>query len=206
MFLVLFFLVTGASTIYAAPSFNLDFYNVTNWDKGEMDTGKTMLLPVNYQGNILIDLYLSSGPGEVNDLSSGLIGYTLNFSWLSSLLTYSGAAFAVPSPYFNAGRTSSAVPGVVTIDALCFSGYPSTRDILLGTISLSMNQDAVGTSPLILSVLDAGGANVMLANGDVLDYLLPQTLGTISNVPIPGAIWLLGSGLLGLIGLRRKNS
>ena len=28
---------------------------------------------------------------------------------------------------------------------------------------------------------------------------------TISQVPIPGAIWLLGSGLLGIIGLRRKR-
>jgi hypothetical protein len=25
-----------------------------------------------------------------------------------------------------------------------------------------------------------------------------------SSVPIPGAVWLLGSGLLGLIGLKRK--
>jgi hypothetical protein len=25
-------------------------------------------------------------------------------------------------------------------------------------------------------------------------------------VPIPGAVWLLGSGLLGLIGIRRRNS
>jgi len=27
-----------------------------------------------------------------------------------------------------------------------------------------------------------------------------------SNVPLPGAVWLLGSGLMGLIGLRRKLS
>ncbi|QJB55368.1 hypothetical protein [Pseudodesulfovibrio sp. zrk46] len=29
-------------------------------------------------------------------------------------------------------------------------------------------------------------------------------LGTTAPTPIPGAIWLLGSGLLGLVGLRRK--
>lgn len=28
---------------------------------------------------------------------------------------------------------------------------------------------------------------------------------TFSKTPIPGAVWLLGSGLLGLIGLRRRN-
>ena len=27
-----------------------------------------------------------------------------------------------------------------------------------------------------------------------------------SNVPIPGAVWLLGSGLLGLVGIRRKKA
>jgi hypothetical protein len=27
---------------------------------------------------------------------------------------------------------------------------------------------------------------------------------TVSEVPIPGAVWLLGSGLIGIIGFRRK--
>lgn len=51
-------------------------------------------------------------------------------------------------------------------------------------------------------------------NGDALNYLAIITIDadgtlTISNVlptPVPGALWLLGSGLLGLLGLRRKNA
>lgn len=35
------------------------------------------------------------------------------------------------------------------------------------------------------------------ANGYIVEYVAP--------VPIPGAIWLLGSGLAGLIGARRKK-
>ena len=32
-----------------------------------------------------------------------------------------------------------------------------------------------------------------------------DAIGVMNAVPIPGAVWLLGSGLLGLIGIRRKN-
>ncbi len=52
--------------------------------------------------------------------------------------------------------------------------------------------------------------------GNTIDFVVGQGAGgafyygstpldaTITTVPIPGAIWLLGSGLLGLSGLRRK--
>ncbi len=30
--------------------------------------------------------------------------------------------------------------------------------------------------------------------------------GNVSAVPIPGALWLLGSGLLGLLGIKRRQS
>ncbi len=32
-----------------------------------------------------------------------------------------------------------------------------------------------------------------------------DAIGVMNAVPIPGAVWLLGSGLLGLIGIRRRN-
>ncbi|MBN1906187.1 MAG: VPLPA-CTERM sorting domain-containing protein [Deltaproteobacteria bacterium] len=33
-----------------------------------------------------------------------------------------------------------------------------------------------------------------------------EALGVINAVPIPGAIWLLGSGIIGLLGIRRRKS
>ncbi len=33
-----------------------------------------------------------------------------------------------------------------------------------------------------------------------------EAVGAINAVPIPGAVWLLGTGLLGLIGIRRKSA
>lgn len=40
--------------------------------------------------------------------------------------------------------------------------------------------------------------------GDYGDYQITFT-GDVSVVPIPGAIWLLGSGLLGLIGIKKRK-
>jgi hypothetical protein len=37
-------------------------------------------------------------------------------------------------------------------------------------------------------------------------YYTTSLTSPVSPVPIPGAVWLLGSGLLGLMGLRRKYS
>ena len=59
----------------------------------------------------------------------------------------------------------------------------TSLDFLAGDIIVGFNDDGSHTDHL-----------------DLVVALRP------SNVPIPGAIWLLGSGLLGLVGIRRRNS
>ncbi|MCX5804460.1 MAG: VPLPA-CTERM sorting domain-containing protein [Proteobacteria bacterium] len=65
-------------------------------------------------------------------------------------------------------------------------------------------QDPTGFIPLSgTTQLNQGSENYdvrFYAIGDGIPYELP------SNVPIPTAVWLLGSGLIGLVGLRRKIS
>ena len=41
-------------------------------------------------------------------------------------------------------------------------------------------------------------------DGDRLDLVIALR-GDTNEVPVPGAIWLLGSGLLGLVGVRRRR-
>ena len=37
-------------------------------------------------------------------------------------------------------------------------------------------------------------------------FVAPGDIGALSAVPVPGAVWLLGSGVMGLLGLRRRKA
>ena len=62
----------------------------------------------------------------------------------------------------------------------------------------------------LLLILDSGtlsGASLQWMfqkSDDAWTGFATSPLVQISNVPIPGAIWLLGSGLIGIVGIRRK--
>ncbi|MCK4822507.1 DUF4465 domain-containing protein, partial [bacterium] len=57
---------------------------------------------------------------------------------------------------------------------------------------------------------DVIGLQFALSSSDVGQWGMNTpayfALDDVTTVPIPGAVWLLGSGLLGLIGIRRKTS
>ena len=42
--------------------------------------------------------------------------------------------------------------------------------------------------------------------GGTWDYSLTFNVEEVSSVPIPSAVWLFGSGLIGLIGLARRKT
>ena len=87
--------------------------------------------------------------------------------------------------------------------------YGIASPMLLGNITFEY--EAPGQSALTIFDTDNGGtyADFALAGdfaGQDLDDQIADGLqiGGINNVPIPAAVWLLGSGLIGLVGLRRK--
>ena len=49
------------------------------------------------------------------------------------------------------------------------------------------------------------GINAIMWFGSLPDYADDQLDIPFATVPIPGAVWLLGSGLMGLLGIRRKQ-
>lgn len=72
----------------------------------------------------------------------------------------------------------------------------------------SNNYDYVGinasTSYPWFTFLDYEGEG--MGNGGALYATDYSTMGVAQVVPIPGAVWLLASGLLGLVGIRRRSS
>ena len=64
---------------------------------------------------------------------------------------------------------------------------------------MALAENAIAIPPLTFNTNNYGGVS------NTLDLNL--NIGQpVSNVPVPAAVWLFGSGFIGLIGLRRKSS
>ncbi len=125
---------------------------------------------------------------DVNDSLSDLVG-SIQFDILEPASTdVSSFTASFPNGWFNfsSGNTVSAFDGIGT--APLQNGVVGTFDIdvILGNFELGDQSGNVISEHLY---------NI-IANGS--DY-------TISNVPLPSALLLLGGGLVGMIGIRRKT-
>jgi len=74
---------------------------------------------------------------------------------------------------------------------------PAVGDFIIAKISLTAL--TVGSSSLeILGTSE-------FFNGSVDELFPTLSNGTVNVVPVPAAVWLFGSGLLGLVGIARRN-
>lgn len=77
----------------------------------------------------------------------------------------------------------------------------TTNFSALGTCTTGMADDGIGGSPMSSSAF--GGFN---ANFDILGVHFDSMVMTPTEVvPVPAAVWLFGSGLLGLAGIARRK-
>lgn len=165
------------------------------------------------------DLVMDIGDSLTLDLyardvaaSDALVGYGFVLNWNSAVLQWVSPADAasVPIyPWIDFGLSGS-TPSSLSVQAGSWPpGSSQSGDFLLG--SLTFNCLSGGSSPLTLTDWLAVGPNWLTYDGrNIGPDLFGETgvldLGTVTvgTVPIPAAIWILGSGLLGLLGLRRK--
>ena len=77
-----------------------------------------------------------------------------------------------------------------------------------GTSLLTVDNPTDGTdTPFSLVKFTTYGGDDLFANGTIILKSFNENGATFgAPVPIPGAVWLLGAGLSGLVALRRKKS
>ncbi|MCD4736121.1 MAG: VPLPA-CTERM sorting domain-containing protein [Bacteroidales bacterium] len=189
--LVLFLGLGLTSSASAAVSFSIDF-----GQDGIMDTDWTL----EAGESIMVDLWVNDVPvgNGVPGFGFGfgvLPGAEINFEILNYELTY---------PIVDMGG-SEIFAGGFAIDAVIFP--PGT--FWEGSFKM-VSFELLCTAPSIdeLWIYDYWPISTqwILSDGTILDdTILPQHLATLTQTPVPAAVWLLASGLLGLVGLKRRK-
>ena len=192
-FLMLFGFSTAA---VGAPmlEFDIDF-----GQDGLYDTGSTYIMS---PGDIVLaDIYVSG----LNEVGNGLSGWGLALEYGDNLSALSITANRTEFPLF---LTPNTLTPDVMVEGFTLPGALGVEGDNIFLFTLELECTDFGLDDLVLWDMDKGGVsdNVITSGGDVLDgqFAGGLTLASINNVPIPGAVWLLGSGLLGLVGIRRR--
>ena len=130
--------------------------------------------------NLLRNGQLVADVGSAIPATDGLIynGYTIN----------QGAA---PLAMTTFDTNPTCFPSSNPRGPTCAFVNPSADGIL--------GDDGIAGSPLIDGPFPGFNINFDLGSGNSL------TVVSVSNVPVPAAIWLFGSGLIGLIGVARRK-
>ena len=152
-------------------------------------------------------------PGAQNTTVQG----TFDTSAVTGVITSGG------TPFFGHAWTGTLV-AVFTGGATAWNYSLATGALASGTytFSLAPGQVAMGilfdwnvtTGIPVLNIVNADGSGVDI-DGDgtlgtvIADGPFSAPMGfagvAVSEVPVPAAVWLLGSGLLGLVGVARRH-
>jgi len=130
-------------------------------------------------------------------------GGGFNFNWDPGVLAFTGGTIDYPNadPFFSYFVDTNAPTG--SVDVFVGSLVSATGNFDIATI----NFDVVGGTGTTINFNESCLGCGWFGGGSQVPFVVDYTPGqvAVTAVPVPAAVWLMGSGLLGLVGIGRRT-
>lgn len=150
--------------------------------------------------NSIFDLTITGSDfvGTV-DLVAGTSGGGVDIAWNPTILFLN----SIDTTVFPGDATFgfSSIDGAAGTATLSVSGFNPIADTSFNVATLNFAAIGLGLSTIGLS----GSTDVWPDGTGLIDASPSFTSGSVNVVPIPGSLLLLGTGLVGLVGMGRKK-
>lgn len=201
--LILFISFANNTADAATISYYLD---QTNVDPLMPDGTNYMIVTATGDTFGQVDFRIETVPGAFTQgVNFGIQGF--GFSIVPSTNLLSNTDFILPESWtVNIAPPSNVMDGFGGFDVLVSNGGGNRQDPLQFSV-LGLTLDDL----FEVSSGNAGQGNVVFA-AHVADFVISDPgvtsgfIGGSTLVPVPAALWLFGSGLLGLIGVARRKA
>jgi hypothetical protein len=140
--------------------------------------------------------------GFFGAVGAGLtVGQTLSGSGAvpaSNNASFFGQNIAIgPSPFVTTTWDTTAI-GTVALGTNPSGTLPLVADTVVNTNVLGPDETGIGGSPMLAGPFTGNNANFDFTT-------ITITSITPAAIPVPAAVWLFGSGLIGLVGVARRR-
>ena len=137
----------------------------------------------------------TSGPGQAWtwDFDAGTVAIENTTAFFGHVWTAHDVTFAETATSY--GPTNGAGTTNMLFDYQTSTDIPVTSD---------WDVEATGNAAADTALVSVNSA-IILATSPVFPGFGPNFTGNLTKVPVPAAVWLMGSGLLGLVGVARRR-
>jgi hypothetical protein len=152
-------------------------------------------------------------------LPSGTVGGSLDISWIGDV-TLDSVWLATTDPATDGdvsfpGNWDPVSSFLTGCDSGCNPGDPSISGLYVGSFGGLSGDQAIArlnftlnngpSATISMNAAVSGGTWSSFESGNFTNTYSGATVNATSAVPVPAAVWLFGSGLLGLAGVARRR-